>query len=134
MSSFGPSSARRNKRALLLRASLLACSLTAAGLAGYFLTSRPAAKRIAPAFGDGTYAVIDVANLREAWLMDLRDGAWTHLSQRSAYTLIIFLSASDCSSCVDELRVWQELAQKYSDSQLKVSAVIVRSSAAEAAV
>src|SRR5688572_1196033 len=130
MSSSGPSSARRNRRALMLRALILACSLTAAGLAGYFLTSRPAAKRVAPAFGDGT---MDVAGLREARLMDLRDGAWTHLSPRSTYSLLIFLSASDCSSCVNELRVWQELSQKYPKPLLGVSAIIVRSSADEAA-
>jgi thiol-disulfide isomerase/thioredoxin len=118
----------------MLRASLLACSLTAAGLAGYFLTSRPAAKRVASASADETRSVTDVASLGEARLMDLRDGAWTHLSPRSDYSLLIFLSASDCSSCVNELRVWQELSQKYPESQLEVSAVIVRSSAEEAAV
>lgn len=133
MSSSEPNSARRKGRAVLTRVLLLSCSLAAAGLLGYFLTSRPASKRVIFTARDGTRSVTDVSNLREARLVNLRGDAPAHLSTGSAYSLLIFLSASDCSSCIDELRVWQGLSRKYPKSQLEVAAIIVRSSAAEAA-
>lgn len=133
MSSPEPLSARRKGRAVLPRVLLLSCSLAAAGLSGYFLTSSPAPKRVVFTDSDGSRFVTDVSGLGEARLVNLRGDTQTHLSLRSTYSLLIFLSASDCSSCVDELRVWQSLSRKYSKSQLEVSAIIVRSSAAEAA-
>jgi len=132
MSSSEPNSSRRSGRSVLLRASLLACSLAAAWLAGYFLTSSPAPEGAASVDHDGAAPATDLSGLRGARLLNLKTGLHSRPAAGAPYALFIFLSASDCSSCVDELRVWQHLSGVYPASQLEVSAILVRSSVEEA--
>jgi peroxiredoxin len=81
---------------------------------------------------DGSRTLLDFSRLDDVRLFDPQSERPVGLTRTAPRQLFIFFSPGDCSSCLDEFRVWQELSKVYAPSQLQIVGVIVKSSPAEA--
>jgi hypothetical protein len=75
----------------------------------------------------------DIRKLQDARLLDWETRKEVHWVPTAPRTLVIFLSGAECPSCLDEFRVWQQLATVFPRRQLEVVAVLVRATPNDAA-
>lgn len=125
------SNSRKGRRALSLGIQIIGC-LLAAGAIAYAFTARGGASRVALDNPDGSHALLDVSAIEGVPLLEMGSGRAEPLSFGPANTLIVFLSGGDCSTCLAERSVWEELARSHDPSQLRVVGVLVRTSPSEA--
>jgi peroxiredoxin len=111
---------------------LLLCGVCILGAGVYVLARRGAPSTVLINNPDGTRSTFDVARLEGLELFDLRTGRAEPFTLTSEKTLVILASAGDCPTCLDERRVWEELARAADERRFRVVAVLVRTSPSEA--
>jgi peroxiredoxin len=130
-SSAQSSNSRKGRRALSFGLQAICCVL-AAGVIAYALAGRSGASKVALDNPDGSRAVLDVSALPGVSLPEMKSGKEEPLSFGPGATLVVFLSGGDCSTCLAERSVWEELARAHDPSELRVVGVLVRTSPSEA--
>ncbi|MCA1634190.1 MAG: redoxin domain-containing protein [Acidobacteria bacterium] len=125
------SNSRKGRRALSLSLQALGC-LLAAGVIAYALVARGGASSVVLDNPDGSRATLDMNALGAVPLLEMKSGRAEPVSFDSARTLVVFLSGGDCSNCLAERSVWEDLARSHDPSQLRVVGVLVRTSPSEA--
>lgn len=128
------SSAPSSKRNRLWRRARTTLALCAAALcvAAYVSARRAAPRAVLIDNPDGTRSTLSVEQLKGLELLNPRTGRAEPFALTSEKTLVVFLSAGDCPTCLDERRVWEELARAADERRFRVVGLLVRSSPAEA--
>ena len=130
-SSVQSSNSRKGRRALALGSQALGC-LLAAGVIVYALAARGGASKVVLDNPDGSRATLEMNALKGVPLLEMKSGRAEPLGFGPAPTLVVFLSGGDCSNCLAERSVWEDLARSYDPSRLRVVGVLVRTSPSEA--
>jgi peroxiredoxin len=111
---------------------LLLCGVTILCVGVYVWARRGAPRAVLINNPDGTRSTLNVARLEGMEFYNLRTGRAEPFALTSEKTLLILASAGDCPTCLDERRVWEELARSSDEQRFRVVTVLVRTSPTEA--
>lgn len=129
------SSARSSRRFKPGRAETLTLALCVAAalcVGAYVSAKRAAPRAVVIDNPDGSRSTLSVEPLAGLEFFNPRAGRAEPLALTAEKTLVVLLSAGDCPTCLDERRVWEELARSADPQQFGVVGLLVRTSPAEA--
>jgi hypothetical protein len=115
-----------------LRLPLFLCALLAVGGGVFLFSTYGASQKVLIEDANGTRTTLDLAALRAQPLLNLKTNNNERLAYDSARTLLVLMTAGDCSNCLNERAYWEQLAHTYQPAQFRVVCILVNTSASEA--
>jgi hypothetical protein len=81
---------------------------------------------------DGSKVVLNFSDVFAGQYLNIKLSRNEKIQSKAAHILLIFLSAGDCSNCLDEEAIWAKLSNQYDPETLQVVGILVRTSQSEA--
>jgi peroxiredoxin len=124
-----------NKRkSILLNLLGITVSIILTVVVAYAISVRYSKYKIIVSDYDGSQVVMNISELKENTnFLDVKTEKpiRIQLTNKQSHKLLIFFSPADCPSCIDEISIWETLANSYKSSILEVIGILVRTNLEE---